>query len=89
MSQVSVKYHRRTEKAFLLFVLFHQNAELQSRVRYLEGCECVRQRCVWEGRDVEDGRSWQTDLHTVCTCTSGEVKCRANVKGENAFLCHR
>lgn len=65
---------------FLDFIL--QNADLQSRVQYLEGCECVRQRCVWEGREVEDGQRWQIDLNTVCTCTSGKVTCRANIKGK-------
>lgn len=65
---------------FFYFIL--QNADLQSRVQYLEGCECVRQRCVWEGREVEDGQRWQIDLNTVCTCTSGKVTCRANIKGK-------
>lgn len=59
-----------------------QNADLQSRVQYLEGCECVRQRCVWEGREVEVGQRWRTDLNTVCTCTSGKVTCQADIKGE-------
>lgn len=62
--------------------VFLQNADLQSRVHYLEGCECVRQRCVWEGREVEDGQRWQVDLNTVCTCASGKVTCQANIKGK-------
>ncbi|XP_068507212.1 kielin/chordin-like protein isoform X1 [Syngnathus scovelli] len=57
-----------------------QNEALQSRVRHLEGCECVRRSCVWEGREVEDGRRWQTDVSTVCTCTSGKVTCQANIR---------
>lgn len=61
--------------------MFWQNADLQARVHYLEGCECVRRRCVWEGRDVEEGQRWQTH-HSVCTCTSGKVKCQASVKGK-------
>eukprot|EP00066_Takifugu_rubripes_P016015 XP_011605281.1 PREDICTED: kielin/chordin-like protein [Takifugu rubripes] len=77
-----MKLQQRLEQlAVMLDMLKSQNADLQSRVQYLEGCECVRQRCVWEGRDVEDGQRWQTDLHTVCTCTSGKVKCQANIKG--------
>uniref|UniRef100_H3DPF7 Kielin cysteine rich BMP regulator n=1 Tax=Tetraodon nigroviridis TaxID=99883 RepID=H3DPF7_TETNG len=70
---------RLEQLAAMLEMLKTQNADLQSRVQYLEGCECVKQRCVWEGRSVEDGQSWQTD-HGVCTCTSGKVKCQANVK---------
>lgn len=62
---------------------FLQNADLQSRVQYLEGCECVRQRCVWEGREVENGQRWQTDPNIVCTCTSGKVACQPNIKGNN------
>lgn len=59
-----------------------QNAELQTRVQYLEGCECVRWRgCVWDGHEVEEGHSWQIDISTVCTCASGKVKCQANIKG--------
>lgn len=67
--------------AVFLILVFLQNADLQSRVEHLEGCECVRQRCVWEGREVEDGQRWQIDLDTVCTCTSGKVTCQATIKG--------
>ncbi|XP_071783371.2 kielin/chordin-like protein [Centroberyx gerrardi] len=72
---------RLEQLAHMLDMVKAQNADLQSRVQYLEGCECVRQRCVWEGREVEDGQHWQIDLSTVCTCTSGKVTCRANIKG--------
>ncbi|KAM9351632.1 kielin/chordin-like protein [Symphorus nematophorus] len=72
---------RVDELARMLDMVKTQNADLQSRVQYLEGCECVRQRCVWEGREVEDGQRWQADLNTVCTCTSGKVTCQANIKG--------
>ncbi|XP_075998591.1 kielin/chordin-like protein isoform X2 [Genypterus blacodes] len=68
------------ELARMLDMVKAQNAELQSRVQHLEGCECVRQRCVWEGREVEEGQRWQTDLNTVCVCTSGKVTCQANIK---------
>ncbi|XP_077451474.1 kielin/chordin-like protein isoform X1 [Stigmatopora argus] len=64
----------------MLDLLQVQNEELLSRVRYLEGCECVRRPCVWDGGEVEDGRRWQTDVSTVCTCTSGKVTCRANIR---------
>uniref|UniRef100_A0AAV2KTK0 Uncharacterized protein n=1 Tax=Knipowitschia caucasica TaxID=637954 RepID=A0AAV2KTK0_KNICA len=61
-----------------------QNAELQTRVQYLEGCECVRRRprCVWEAREVEDGRSWYTDINTLCTCSDGEVSCQASTRAK-------
>ncbi|XP_042352823.1 kielin/chordin-like protein [Plectropomus leopardus] len=75
------KLEKRVEElARMLDMVKTQNADLQSRVQYLEGCECVRQRCVWEGREVEDGQHWQIDLNTVCTCTSGKVTCQANIK---------
>ncbi|XP_075885031.1 kielin/chordin-like protein [Nelusetta ayraudi] len=71
---------RVEDMAAMLDMVKTQNAELQSRVRSLEGCECVRRRCVWEGRQVEEGQRWQSDLNTVCTCTSGEVTCQADIK---------
>ena len=37
---------------------------------------------MWEGLEVEDGQHWQTDLNTVCSCTSGKVKCQTNIKSE-------
>ncbi|XP_031149313.1 kielin/chordin-like protein [Sander lucioperca] len=72
---------RLEELARMLDMVKTQNTDLQSRIQHLEGCECVRQRCVWEGREVEDGQHWQIDLNTVCTCTSGKVKCQADIKG--------
>ncbi|XP_056138469.1 kielin/chordin-like protein [Lampris incognitus] len=63
--------------ARMLDMVKAQNADLQSRVQHLEGCECVRRHCVWEGREVEDGQHWQTHLNTICTCTSGKVTCEA------------
>ncbi|XP_072241827.1 kielin/chordin-like protein [Leuresthes tenuis] len=81
------KLEKRLEKRLeelvrMLDMVKAQNVDLQSRVKYLEGCECVRQRCVWEGLEVEDGQHWQTDLNTVCSCTSGKVKCQTNIKSE-------
>lgn len=35
---------------------------------------------------MEEGQRWQSDLNTVCTCTSGEVTCQADIKGKRAFL---
>ncbi|CAK6951146.1 kielin/chordin-like protein [Scomber scombrus] len=72
---------RLEDMARMLDMIKAQNADLQSRVQYLEGCECVRQQCVWEGRELEDGHRWLTDLNTVCTCTSGKVTCQADIKG--------
>lgn len=73
-----VKWYKVTRVCFYSL----KNADLQLRVQYLEGCECVRQTCVWEGREVADGQRWQTDQNTVCTCTSGEVTCQADIKGK-------
>ncbi|XP_029952600.1 kielin/chordin-like protein [Salarias fasciatus] len=71
------KLERRLEEmARMLEMLKAQNADLLSRVKHLEGCECVRGRCVWEGRELQEGQSWQTDVNTVCFCTSGRVSCR-------------
>ncbi|XP_071356594.1 kielin/chordin-like protein isoform X2 [Trachinotus anak] len=76
------KLEKRVEElARMLDMVKAQNVDLQSRVQYLEGCECVRQRCEWEGREVEDGQRWQIDLSTVCTCTSGKVTCQPNIRG--------
>ncbi|KAM3870584.1 LOW QUALITY PROTEIN: kielin/chordin-like protein [Diretmus argenteus] len=72
---------RLEEMARMLDMVKAQNADLQSRVHYLEACECVRPRCVWEGHEMEDGQRWQTDLNTVCTCTSGKVTCQTHIKG--------
>ncbi|XP_029499285.1 kielin/chordin-like protein [Oncorhynchus nerka] len=58
-----------------------QNVDLQARVQYLEGCECVRRGCVWEGRQVEEGHRWETHRNTFCTCTSGQVTCSAPTDG--------
>ncbi|XP_017261029.1 kielin/chordin-like protein isoform X2 [Kryptolebias marmoratus] len=78
------KLERRLEKlSRMLDMVKAQNVELQSRVTYLEGCECVRQGCVWDGHDVEDGRRWQIDLSTVCSCTSGEVTCQTNSRSHS------
>uniref|UniRef100_A0A3B5QER3 VWFC domain-containing protein n=1 Tax=Xiphophorus maculatus TaxID=8083 RepID=A0A3B5QER3_XIPMA len=60
------------------FFGLYQNLDLQTRVNYLEGCECVRQQCVWEGREVEEGRRWQVDPNTVCLCSSGKVTCQTS-----------
>ncbi|XP_041854067.1 kielin/chordin-like protein isoform X3 [Melanotaenia boesemani] len=70
------KLERRLEELTrMLDIVKAQNVDLQSRVKYLEGCECVRQQCVWEGHEVEDGQQWQTDLNILCSCTSGKVTC--------------
>ncbi|KAM9854759.1 kielin/chordin-like protein [Aulostomus maculatus] len=71
---------RLDELVHMLDMVKVQNADLQSRLQYLEGCECVRQHCVWEGRQVENGQRWRTDLNTECTCTSGKVACQVKVK---------
>ncbi|XP_069019593.1 kielin/chordin-like protein [Embiotoca jacksoni] len=77
---------RLEELASMLDMVKTQNVDLQSRVKYLEGCECVKQRCMWEGREVEDGQHWRIDLNTVCSCTSGKVTCQPNIKTEGCEL---
>ncbi|XP_013888896.1 kielin/chordin-like protein isoform X2 [Austrofundulus limnaeus] len=72
---------RLEELSRMLEMVKAQNADLQSRVTYLEGCECVKRGCVWDGHKVEEGRRWQLDLNTVCSCTSGEVACQTNSRG--------
>ncbi|XP_055365980.1 kielin/chordin-like protein isoform X2 [Betta splendens] len=67
--------------ARMLDMVKSQNADLQSRIQHLEGCECVTRRCVWEGRDVDDGQRWRADVETVCTCAAGKVTCQADIQG--------
>ncbi|XP_036068311.1 kielin/chordin-like protein isoform X3 [Oryzias melastigma] len=57
-----------------------QNLKLQTRVKYLEGCECVRRGCVWEGQEVQEGQRWHTDLDTICLCSSGKVTCETRTR---------
>ncbi|XP_053741751.1 kielin/chordin-like protein [Synchiropus splendidus] len=78
--RLKILERRVEELARMLDMVKAQNTDLHSRVQKLEECECVRQRCIWEGRVVEDGHQWQTDLVTVCTCTSGKVTCQAHIK---------
>ncbi|XP_051579936.1 kielin/chordin-like protein [Myxocyprinus asiaticus] len=59
----------------MLNILKNQNAILQARVKHLETHECVRQKCVWEGRQMEEGSRWSLDSRTVCLCTNGKVQC--------------
>ncbi|XP_061577935.1 kielin/chordin-like protein isoform X2 [Cololabis saira] len=70
------------ELSIMLNMVKTQNVQLESRLQYLEGCECVKRRCVWEGREVDEGQRWQTDLSTVCSCTSGKVICQTDIKNE-------
>uniref|UniRef100_A0A8C2HYC9 Si:dkey-266m15.6 n=1 Tax=Cyprinus carpio TaxID=7962 RepID=A0A8C2HYC9_CYPCA len=51
------------------------NTALQARVDYLETCECSKRKCVWEGRDMDEGSRWSPDSNTVCYCTHGKVQC--------------
>ncbi|XP_065139710.1 kielin/chordin-like protein isoform X3 [Paramisgurnus dabryanus] len=59
----------------MLDMLKKQNANLQARVEYLESCECVKRKCVWEGRQMDEGSRWSPDSSTVCLCTNGQVQC--------------
>nr|XP_055029771.1 kielin/chordin-like protein isoform X2 [Misgurnus anguillicaudatus] len=59
----------------MLDMLKKQNANLQARVEYLESCECVKRKCVWEGRQMDEGSRWSPDSSTVCLCTNGKVQC--------------
>lgn len=81
--QTTDSLERRLEElARMLDMLKAQNLDLQSRVKYLEGCECVGRRCEWDGRVVEEGQRWQTDSNTVCLCSSGKVTCQTNSRTE-------
>ncbi|KAK2842201.1 hypothetical protein Q5P01_012401 [Channa striata] len=72
---------RLDELSHMLDMVKAQNADLHLRVKDLERCECVKQRCEWEGHEVDDGQHWQSDLNTVCVCTSGKVTCQSTIKG--------
>ncbi|KAL4659485.1 kielin/chordin-like protein [Arapaima gigas] len=56
-------------------LLKSQNAELLTRVQYLESCECRRPTCSWDGQQVEDGARWETRQRSVCVCVAGKVQC--------------
>ncbi|MCJ8733662.1 hypothetical protein PDJAM_G00226190 [Pangasius djambal] len=62
----------------MLIMLKEQNERLQSRVQYLESCECVRKTCVWENHKIEEGSRWRIDNHTECSCSSGRVQCETS-----------
>ncbi|XP_014900210.1 kielin/chordin-like protein [Poecilia latipinna] len=78
VDRLGVLENRLEEMARMLDMVKAQNQDLQTRVNYLEGCECVRRRCVWEGHEVEEGRRWQADPNTVCLCSSGKVTCQTS-----------
>ncbi|XP_056333779.1 kielin/chordin-like protein [Danio aesculapii] len=59
----------------MLEMLKRQNTELQARVEFLETCECTKRKCVWEGRQVDEGHHWSPDIRTVCSCSYGRVQC--------------
>ncbi|KAK2917907.1 hypothetical protein Q8A73_004653 [Channa argus] len=71
---------RLDEVSLMLDMVKAQNVDLQSRIKHLEGCECVKQQCEWKGHEVDDGQHWQMDLNTVCICTSGKVTCQSTIK---------
>ncbi|XP_018581810.2 kielin/chordin-like protein [Scleropages formosus] len=52
-----------------------QNSELQTRVQYLESCECRRPTCFWEGQQLEDGARWEMGQRSACVCVAGKVQC--------------
>lgn len=35
---------------------------------------------------MDDGQHWQTDINTVCTCTSGKVTCQTNIRGKDLLF---
>ncbi|XP_070532926.1 uncharacterized protein [Ptychodera flava] len=53
-----------------------QMAEMSSKVSYLEGCECTRQVCQFNGIEYQDKQSWQVDPCKQCVCQSGIVICQ-------------
>ncbi|XP_011474483.1 kielin/chordin-like protein isoform X3 [Oryzias latipes] len=75
------KLEKKLEEMAQIFdMLKVQNSNLQARVEYLEGCECVKRRCVWDGREVQEGQRWHTDLNTMCLCSSGKVTCQTHIR---------
>ncbi|XP_067391076.1 LOW QUALITY PROTEIN: kielin/chordin-like protein [Emydura macquarii macquarii] len=54
-----------------------QSSELLARVKSLEGCECRRPGCTWDGTHREEGAAWDKDDCTACVCLQGEVRCSA------------
>uniref|UniRef100_A0A9J8B1X1 Kielin cysteine rich BMP regulator n=1 Tax=Cyprinus carpio carpio TaxID=630221 RepID=A0A9J8B1X1_CYPCA len=70
----------------MLDMLKRQNTALQARVDYLETCECSKRKCVWEGRDMDEGSRWSPDSNTVCYCTHGKVQCDLKRSQNNTFL---
>uniref|UniRef100_W5NEV9 Kielin cysteine rich BMP regulator n=1 Tax=Lepisosteus oculatus TaxID=7918 RepID=W5NEV9_LEPOC len=61
--------------SMMLDMVKAQNADLLSRVAFLESCECRRLTCSWEGREIEEGAHWEKDQHVSCVCVKGEVQC--------------
>ncbi|XP_043980613.1 kielin/chordin-like protein [Gambusia affinis] len=78
VDRLGVLENKLEEMARMLDMVKAQNLDLQTRVNYLEGCECLRRQCVWEGREVEEGRRWHADPNTVCLCSSGKVTCQTS-----------
>uniref|UniRef100_A0A8C9W1R2 Kielin cysteine rich BMP regulator n=1 Tax=Scleropages formosus TaxID=113540 RepID=A0A8C9W1R2_SCLFO len=62
-----------------------QNSELQTRVQYLESCECRRPTCFWEGQQLEDGARWEMGQRSACVCVAGKVQCAVS---EGEWFCH-
>ncbi|XP_075440277.1 kielin/chordin-like protein [Ascaphus truei] len=61
--------------ASMLEMVKVQNADLLTRVKALESCECRRPACSWEGSEYRDSDTWKMDACNICVCVAGSVTC--------------
>ncbi|XP_067245483.1 kielin/chordin-like protein [Chanodichthys erythropterus] len=59
----------------ILDMLKKQNPDLQARIDHLQTCDHTKQKCVYEGRQLDEGYRWSSDSRTSCSCTNGQVQC--------------
>ncbi|XP_067246073.1 kielin/chordin-like protein [Chanodichthys erythropterus] len=59
----------------MLDMLKKQNTDLQARIDLLQTCDHTKLKCVYEGRQLDEGYRWSSDSRTSCSCTNGQVQC--------------
>ncbi|XP_048024025.1 kielin/chordin-like protein isoform X3 [Megalobrama amblycephala] len=59
----------------MLDMLKKQNTDLQARIDHLQTYDHAKQKCVYEGRQLDEGYRWSSDSRTSCSCTNGQVQC--------------
>ncbi|XP_048024021.1 kielin/chordin-like protein isoform X2 [Megalobrama amblycephala] len=59
----------------MLDMLKKQNTDLQARIDHLQTCDHTKLKCVYEGRQLDEGYRWSSDSRTSCSCTNGQVQC--------------